>query len=233
MIWIGIDDTDTLDTPGTNQLVRWLMAQHADRYRLEAITRHQLFFDPRVPYTSHNGSASWVVTPLVAEPLETLIASLRHGMQAGFNDGSDPGLCVATAVPPEVTAFARRCQSDVVTQAEAHTLARTHGIHLEGLGGTEDGVIGALAAIGLAVTHDDGRVIQYRHWPDDLTGIVPVSAVRERGVVVRVADTGTDVTTGTVDLGKKLRPNWRSGAVTLVVEPSDTANSTWLARREP
>ena len=38
------------------------------------------------------------------------------------------------------------------------TLAETHHIPLIGLGGDEDGVIGALAAVGLAASGDDDRL---------------------------------------------------------------------------
>ena len=55
MIFVGIDDTDTLDTPGTNQLARALACRLSERCDLVRITRHQLLFDPRVPYTSKNG----------------------------------------------------------------------------------------------------------------------------------------------------------------------------------
>jgi hypothetical protein len=39
MIFVGIDDTDTLDTPGTNHLARVLVAHLAGRYDLVRITR--------------------------------------------------------------------------------------------------------------------------------------------------------------------------------------------------
>src|SRR5437870_2586916 len=58
LIYVGIDDTDTLDTPGTNQLARALAAQIASTHECLLIVRHQLLDDPRVPYTSKNGSAS-------------------------------------------------------------------------------------------------------------------------------------------------------------------------------
>jgi hypothetical protein len=148
-------------------------------------------------------------------------------MRVHFVPGSDPGLCVATAVPVAVVEFGRRCQRDVVPQADARELAADLGIHLEGLGGTDQGVVGALAAIGLASTGDDGRVVQLGEWPDDLSGPVPIERLHERGVVVRELESGDAVAAGVIDVGKHLRPNCRRGEVVLFVRRGE--NRHWEA----
>jgi hypothetical protein len=236
VIYVGIDDTDTLDSPGTNQLARALAARVASEYRCAFILRHQLLDDPRVPYTSKNGSASLRLEPRGRAEVEALAAELRAGMRAWFKEGSDPGLCVAPRVPPEVTAFGRRCQAEVVRQEEARRLAGACGLHLEGLGGTEDGVIGALAAVGLAVGGDDGRVVQLGAWPDDLSGAQAVASVRARGIDLRQVGSGDPVTEGRVDVGKHLRPNYRAGRVVLFVTPGPAVGpgqGHWQAVRLP
>jgi hypothetical protein len=58
MIIVGIDETDIIGSPGTNQLARAILKEIGAASRDAIICRHQLFFDPRVPYTSKNGSAS-------------------------------------------------------------------------------------------------------------------------------------------------------------------------------
>lgn len=229
MILVGIDDTDMPDTPGTNQLARALAVRIAARYRCLRIVRHQLLTDPRVPCTSKNGSASLWLEPTGPVDLSWLAGEFRTGMKEGFVPGSDPGLCVAASVPPEVVAWGRRCQQDLVDQDEARRLAHRVGIHLEGLGGTEGGVIGALAAVGLASTGDDGRVIQMEGWGDDLTGLQAIGTVTGQGVEVRELGAGTPVAEGIVDLGKKLRPNCRGGRVVLFVERAD--EQAWRAVR--
>jgi hypothetical protein len=236
MIYVGIDDTDTLDTPGTNQLARLLAERLADEFRCRLIVRHQLFFDPRIPYTSHNGSASLLLEPLgppSVTPLPTLIDALRHGMQEAYVDGSDPGLCVATDVATAVISYARRCKHQVVTQEEARSLAREHHIHLEGLGGTEGGVIGALAAIGLLATRNDGRIIQMAGWPDDLTGLCELDQIRSRGVEVTEIGTGAPILAGQIDVGKKLRPNLRDSRIELFAQRATptSAKDIWQAVR--
>jgi hypothetical protein len=231
MILVGIDDTDTLESPGTNQLARALAIRLAPSYHCLRIVRHQLLVDSRVPYTSHNGSASLWLEPRTEVDLAWLVGELRIGMNAAFVPGSDPGLCVAGNVPAEVVAWGVRCQRELVGQEEARRLAARLGLHLEGLGGAEGGVIGALAAVGLAATRDDGRVIQMEGWPDDLSGVQPVQAVCDRGVEVREVVTGKLVEQGVVDLVKKLRPNCRGGRVILFVE--QTSAAAWRAVRLP
>src|SRR5690606_15744034 len=96
------------------------------------------------------------------------------------------GLCVdINGTPAAASKFGRRCQQEIVTQWEAREVAAAHGFHLEGLGGTEGGVIGALAAVGLAATADDGRIVQHGEWPDDLEEWQEVPLIQERGIEIR------------------------------------------------
>jgi hypothetical protein len=133
-------------------------------------------------------------------------------------------LCLAPTVPPEVVAFGRRCQGEIVQQSEARRLAAQFGIHLEGLGGTEGGVIGALAAVGLHTTGDDGRVVHFgtsHSEPFDIVGVHSLQAIFACGVVdVLRHDDGSPVVAGSVALEKKLRPNLRGGRIVLYVEPN-------------
>lgn len=232
-LFIGIDDTDTLGSPGTNQLGRRLAARLPFGFKCCLILRHQLLFDPRIPYTSQNGCASLLVQREAGLEVGELRPALRREMRAWYVPGSDPGLCVAEQVPAEVTAFARRCKSEVVPQAEARRLASSHGIHLEGFGGTEDGVIGALAAVGLLASGDDGRVVHLPgwSWPDAFAGLQPVPVIRERGVdEIRNGEDGPAVESGTVDIGKHLRPSYRNHRVVLVVERA-RSDDEWRAMK--
>lgn len=245
VIYVGIDDTDTRYSPGTNQLARALVADVFPRFRCIVAVRHQLLFDPRVPYTSKNSAASLLflpermvgsrsttadecagrASPLPAE-IEALQAALGRGLRRRFVEGSDPGLCVASRVSPAIIAFGRRAQQEVVAQQEARQLAAAHAIHLEGLGGTEDGVIGALAAIGLACEGNDGRVVQIGNEPDDLAGAQTVETLKRRGVWRIVClRSANEIAAGVVDVGKHLRPNYRGRRIVLFVEPVEAARS--------
>lgn len=230
MILVGIDDTDMPDTRGTNHLARQLAATIGDRYRCLRIVRHQLCGDPEIPCTSKNGSASLALEPRGVHNFHWLRTTLRDVMLREFIPGSDPGLCIAESVADGICEFGQLAQRETTTQSVARKIAAEAGVHLEGLGGTEGGVIGALAAVGLAVGVNDGRVIQFGDWPDDLQGVVDVSAVTSRGVVVRTLRDQRLVETGRVDLIKRLRPNLRQGRMVLTVEPSAGA-AEWVSVR--
>jgi len=221
VIYVGIDDTDVRDSPGTNLLARRIVHELAPRHRAILAVRHQLLFDPRVPYTSKNSAASLLFEPGDDPSPRDLAARIRAVMRREHVDGSDPGLCVTGQVAAEVAEFGRRCQQEVVDQPTARGLARRHGIYLEGLSGTEDGVIGALAAVGLAAGGNDGRVVQIALFPDDLSGPQQPELLHARGVdAILRADSGEEVLRGTIDVGKHLRPNYRGGRVVLYVEPA-------------
>lgn len=221
MLIVGIDDTDTIDTRGTNQLAREIVRRAANRWQCRQILRHQLLFDERIPYTSHNGSASIAFETCNESGIEELISLCRQTMLDWFIPGSDPGLCVASAVPDEFIEFGLRCQKEIVTQEEPRRLAAKYGIHLEGLGGTEGGVIGSLAALGLAATANDGRIIQWKAWPDDLSGVQSIEAIYQREISVQDIESGESVRHGRIDVGKHLRPNMR-GSQAVVMARSTT-----------
>ena len=261
LILVGLDDTDTLETRGTNQLARALVRRIAVEFRgrlaMKYIVRHQLLADPRIPCTSKNGSASiWLETlpktaptngtsgdtankssgePLTGAELERLISLLRTEMLADFIPGSDPGLCVAERIFSDVIAWGERCQREIVTKEEAYAVAQKNGLFLEELGGTGGGVIGALAAIGLAAAANDGRIISLGDPDYDLSGIVEFATLRKLGIsweVVPSEEKGFEngFANGIlppekpgereqVDVGKHLRPNLRGGRPMLYVEP--------------
>lgn len=233
MIIVGIDDTDIKGSPGTNQLAREIVERLGAAAVGSVILRHQLFFDPRVPYTSQNGSASIQLPAGDAVARDRLIAVVRDTMCSWFIEGSDPGLAVADTVTDETMAFAARAKEDVVTQSEARAVAARAGCVLEGLGGTNQGIIGALAAVALAYGGNDGRVVHIQGWPwpDALSGIQPVSAIRERGVTGILTTSGEPFTGNVVDIGKHLRPSWRGGRPVLFVNPETDINGVARAAR--
>jgi hypothetical protein len=233
VIYIGIDDTDIVGSPGTNQLARAILQQLGPLAANAIVCRHQLFLDPRVPYTSQNGSASIQLPHGHDVPRGHLIAAVREVMRVWFVDGSDPGLAVMTDSTAAMAAFADRARTEVVTQPEAREVAEQSGCHLEGLGGTNQGIIGAIAAVALVAGGNDGRVVHLSAWPwpDAFSGEQRVSAIRERGVAEIRAMSGDPFTGDRIDVGKHLRPNWRAGRVVLFVDPPENGGSTWRARK--
>lgn len=235
MIYVGIDDTDILGARGTNQLAREIVRRAAGHWICHWIVRHQLLDDPRIPYTSKNGSASMVFEARNGESIHELTALCRATMRDWFIPGSDPGVCVTDAVPEEITRYGQLCQQHIVTQEAARRLAAQSSIHLEGLGGTEGGVIGALAAVGLAATGNDGRIVQWQSWLDDLTGPQPIAELTRRGITVQREHNAETIHEGTVDVGKRLRPNLRSRRPTLFVTTDTPAgpSAVYTAIKRP
>ncbi len=123
MIYIGVDDTDIVGSPGTNQLARAILERLGPLRDGAIICRHQLFFDPRVPYTSKNGSASIQLPRGHEIGRAALIETVRAVMRAWYVDGSDPGLAVAEDSSTEMAMFAARTKkflASALTQPSAH-----------------------------------------------------------------------------------------------------------------
>jgi tRNA(Ile2) C34 agmatinyltransferase TiaS len=212
-----MDDTDNLESRGTGRLAREIAQDLSLDYAVMGVTRHQLLVDPRIPYTSHNSSAAIGLVETRPVDLVELFERVKTLMLAGFVYGSDPGLCVATAqAAGALSEFGRRAQRDVLSQAEARELAAGQGVLLSGLGGSQDGVIGALAAVGLAASGEDGRYLLVGR-TRDLSGLQEVETVLQAGISAVCTLDGLPVTQGLVQ-AEKLRPARRGGQPVLVVE---------------
>jgi tRNA(Ile2) C34 agmatinyltransferase TiaS len=212
---IGIDDTDNLESRGTGYLARFMAATLAKDFHIHGVTRHQLLLDERVPMTAKNSCAG-IIFEGDDYHLTEIAAYARKVILDDFQPGSDPGLCVASAIPTAITTFGQRAQRDFLLQNEARNLAAEHGLFLEGLGGDEGGVIGALAAVGLAAQGNDGRYVQIGSIRD-LAGLQPISTILAAGITSVVMLDGQPVTKGLV-LVEKMRPARRNGQPVLFVE---------------
>jgi hypothetical protein len=134
----------------------------AKDYPVFGVTRHQLYVHPDIPYTSHNSDAVIHVEADGVDAMDHLFEIAEEVMLGDFLEGSDPGLAVASAsqIAPSLIAYGQDAKCTVLTQDRARTLAKNLNIRLKGLGGTEDGVIGAMAGLGLAYGKCDGRFLQ-------------------------------------------------------------------------
>jgi len=165
-IVLSIDDTDIKGTRGTGQLTQILKDELIDQKIASCnnITRHQLFVHSEIPYTSHN-SAMCFELEMSKSQLTELIAYCQKFLEKESAIGSDPGLCVAVKEQitdiPALIDYGKRAKIEVLNKHEAYQLAKKLGIHLSEHGGTGQGVIGALAGIGLRLFGNDGR---FRGW---------------------------------------------------------------------
>ncbi|MFZ5968336.1 MAG: hypothetical protein ACOYVK_14330 [Bacillota bacterium] len=160
--FVCIDDTDNLETRGTGELAR-IMIEHIEEMGLgkcSDITRHQLYFHPDIPYTSHNSAMCFVIEHQqdIYDILRDFAVDFLVKERA---EGSDPGLCIAALEKlkdhQSLLNYGRRAKKEILTKELAYETAQNHGIYLSEHGGTGGGVIGALAGVALRLTGNDGR----------------------------------------------------------------------------
>ncbi|MBE0646507.1 MAG: ABC transporter substrate-binding protein [Bacteroidales bacterium] len=176
-IYIGIDDTDNLESRGTGYIARALAQslRHTDLVNVCCITRHQLLVDPRIPYTSHNSSACITGTAIGNDYWIRNYCS--DFLLENAASGSDVGLCIAfeEEVHEDVVHFGNLAKREVLSKSSAEKLARDHEIFLAGLTGKKIGTIGALAAVGLRFGGNDGRLL----WMEKLREVQGVFTIKK------------------------------------------------------
>lgn len=215
MLYVGIDDTDSLHSTGTGHLARVLAQELSRSFPVLGVTRHQLVQDDRVAYTKRNSSAS-ILLQGDLESLADLHGLVQERVRSDSHPDSDPGVCVGADVAQDVVVFGCRAQRELLTVGEALELARKAELKLAALGGDGSGVIGALAAVGLAASGDDGRYIQVGS-VRDLNGMRSVDQVLAAGITEVRSQEGRQVTQGWIR-AEKIRPARRSGKPVLIVE---------------
>jgi hypothetical protein len=224
LLYLGLDDTDSLERGGTGQLARSLaerLVAAIPGIEIEGVSRHQLLQDPRVPATRRN-RCSCVVVRSAQGRIEDVVAFARDHIRDGSVAGSDPGLCVVVdeaGVGLELVAFGRRAQRELVDQAAARRAAAGTDARAESLGGTGDGVIGAVAAVGLRRTEDDGWLTLWRGIRS-LEGTLTVAQLLTEGLDGVEDEQGHRLAADQpVETGGHVRPALRKGRRILVVRP--------------
>jgi len=159
-ILIAIDDTDNAESRGTGFHSRQLAHQleSTGHAVVKGITRHQLFLDSAIRYTSQNSSAC---IDLQTDDLNLITAICEKYLIENSAEGSDAGLCIATDkdINHAIIEWGNSAKTEVLYMKDAIALAREKAIYLRGFTGTHEGIIGALAAIGLRFGGNDGRFI--------------------------------------------------------------------------
>ena len=191
-IFVAFDDTDNLDGPyGTGKVARWFLDGLPEGLKAWGVVRQQLLVHPDVPFTSHNSAACIVLLDEGGYEEPGLVECAAEHLRRHALPGSDPGLCVASEVAywACLEDFGRRAAGEVLSQKAAREAAR--GVHLSAHGGTGDGIIGALAAVGLTHQGWTGRYVEFgglREIPQE----VSVGELAARGI--RVAPLDRDAT---------------------------------------
>jgi len=236
--YICFDDTDILGADrGTGKLVRWFTDKLPEGCELWGVVRQQLIVDPRVPYTSHNSSACAVIDVEDTSILPALAELGAAHILEHFIDGSDPGLCVVSGDSDlsALIAFGNRAAVEVVGQSDAYDATRIVGAHLSGHGGTEDGVIGAAAGVGLTAGGWAGRLIEYRVPLRSFADVLPIGEVEAAGITVVPVDRNvmSPKPTDTLDTQGWLRPRLWGGRAVVPVVSTEPGLWTAIAKRPP
>ncbi len=207
---ISIDDTDMEGGEGTGRLARRI-ATSLD-VEVEGVTRHQLFVHPSIKYTKRNSC-----NVIIARGGQDVRNFVRDIVLERHQSGSDPGLAISSRVPEAVQEFGRNAQRMVLTKQNAARVALDAGIYLEEIGGNGEGIIGALAGLGLCSTGEDGRYVMLPRMRE-LRGIVTTNELEGIGIRVVVLDSGVRITDGEVMMADKIRPSRISGRAVLFVK---------------
>jgi len=233
-VLLAVDDTDNLESIGTGHLAE-AIAQEVEKNgwgKRSYISRHQLLVHPAVPYTSHNSSMCFTAD-IDSACLDLLIEHAARFLGEASAPGSDPGLCVAVAgrleESEELVAFGQRAKQTVVKKGEAHALARRLGVHLSEHGGTGGGVIGALAAVGLRLSGNDGRVRGHLQI-ENVNGVATVRDICAHpgvGSVQTLEGEALRDEESVLLSGWKVKAVLQGGGPVLLVVPSESADARW------
>lgn len=231
-VYVCFDDTDCLGADrGTGKLVRWFTERLPEGCTTWGVIRQQLLVHPDVPYTSHNSSGCAVIDVPEGFDLDGLAELGAAHIAEHFIEGSDPGLCIApeTVDLAPLIAFGNRAAIEVVTQDDARTAAVAAGVHLSGHGGTCDGIIGAIAGVGLTAGGWAGRFVDYHVPLRDFPGITTVGEVEAAGIMVVPVDRNVQVPKpgDALDTQDWLRPRLWGGRP--VAPVTNTGPHSWNA----
>jgi hypothetical protein len=224
-VYLGFDDSDMPDSQyGTGKLARWFQNDMPEGCACLGVVRQQLLVCDGIPYTSHNSAACLIAEMAEPELLNETIERAANHLRHYAVDGSDPGLCVAAEFDPSIGSlidFGHFCTRAVATQRQAVAAAKK--VHLSGHGGTNDGIIGAAAAVGLTVWGWSGRFIEFgnlRNLPDE----VSVSELNNMGIKVVSTERDAEVPApnDTVTTNGWLRPRLLGNLPVLLVSPLET-----------
>lgn len=188
-VYVGFDDTDVVGAErGTGRFARMFEEKLPENVTLYGVIRQQLPVFEGIPYTSKNSAACLVLDSVEPDQLDEIIERGTAHIHELFIDGSDPGLCVVAPGDGEcgdLMEFGRTACTRIVSQQEALEVAKP--FHLSGHGGTNDGIIGATAGVGLTMSGWSGRFIEFNGLRDFDT-VVTVAELESHGIKVLSVD---------------------------------------------
>ena len=164
---IGLDDTDSTKGGCTTYLAA-LLIEKLQGFNVEFIDYPSLIrLNPNVPWKTRGNGALCIrfrYDEAFEDEIKEVAVALWEENSAINEKGTDPGIVFLNSeqIPEDLTAFARRAETTIVTLKEAMTLIKKFGGEALGFNSCR-GIIGALAAIGETLNYDyTYEMIAYR-----------------------------------------------------------------------
>ncbi|MDD2587241.1 MAG: hypothetical protein PHT79_09300 [Syntrophomonadaceae bacterium] len=233
-IFVGIDDSRRLDGGGAGEIVSLLTRTIDEKgWGKSAIpSRHRLYPHPDTGYRKHNTARSFSAE-VKEQYMEELIDYACVMIKSNGTSDSNSGLAIA--VPErmdntdELIDYAYRTKETMINSDEALAMAKKPGLYIFELSGNGKGIIGALAAVGLRMTGNDG---QFRGKLQLGTGegyIATVKEIIEKSHIEQVKNMDFENlgTEESVRMGEKVKVVLLDHQYTLMVFPTDRQHPRW------
>ena len=232
LILLGIDNTDIATSRGTGCLARQLSKEieKCSLGKVSEVSRHQLFLDRRIPYTSRNSSACLTIR---TNHSMDIVSLPRKFLRLNSAEGSDAGFAVAssTAIGGKIINFGQSAKKSLLSMERALMLADHYDVYLEGVTGTKEGIIGALAGVGLRASGNDGRCIWLAGTElRDLQGTYSIEEICRLTGIHAVIDLNGGVVPSCekIAAGDWVRPIIRNNRIILIAQKKqNTKNYEW------
>ncbi|PKP19372.1 MAG: hypothetical protein CVU05_11540 [Bacteroidetes bacterium HGW-Bacteroidetes-21] len=232
-LFIGIDDTDNPESKGTGYFSRCLghQLEKEGLGKILGISRHQLYRSISIPFTSRNNATC--IELKSCSTTDALLDFIRKFIAENATPGSETGFCIASAehFPKKAMDFGLKAQKKVVTSDQALCLASENNFHIEGITPGAHGIIGALAAIGLRATGNDGTLIWVKGYEiNDMKGIFHAGEIYSQTRVdcIKTIDGFKIPVNATIEYSENIHPVIKENFVTLyVVEHPQKDQCDW------
>ena len=109
---------------------------------------------PKIKYSTYNFGAVIHLDCNDEKFVDDILLTIKRIMENEFNMESNTDLAVAheNQISSAIINYGQDAKKSILTQKRAEDLAIHSNIKLEGFGKTKNGIIGAIASIGLAAT---------------------------------------------------------------------------------
>lgn len=160
-IFIGIDDTDNAESKGTGFFSRELghSIEKKGLGKVLGISRHQLLKSSDIIYTTRNSASC--IELMICIDIKEIVSFIKDFIKKNATPESHTGFCIIDSqrVTKNLILFGKKAQKSKISISDATSIAKEDCIYVGGKSETANGIIGALAAIGLRASGNDGIMI--------------------------------------------------------------------------